>query len=525
LRSSYSDWILKRIRDTTISSSKAAFNDISGGFNGEASRTRFSVFFYHSYDRFRLGKINDYNYSNNGSSLIFNREFGTAVRGELAFTGSIYDFSTTESIEVSSAWRHSYRLGQYGIRAGFIHIFNEKHNLNYGTEISLYDLNRGNVLPYGDKSLLSKVALGKERGYEGSLFLSDDWKISSWLSLNAGIRYSLFVPVGPSIVYRYGQGSPIDPRYITDTINFKRHQPLKWFSEPDARFAVNLITDENGSVKLAWNQTHQNLFMLTTTTTIAPNTQWKLADYHLSPSESKQVSAGVFRTFPAKGLEGSIELFYKNTGSFPQFRGGADFIRNPLVETAVLQGNQKAYGFEVYLKRTRRKAEGWISYTYSRSFVKVSGEHSWEQINNGKSYPSDYDIPNSLNAVVNYHLTRRVIIASIITWKTGRPVTYPESVYYINGLPFLNYSERNAYRIPDYIRMDLSLTVEGNLRTNKLIHSSFIFNLYNATGRMNPYSVYFNTEEGRIKSYMYTVIGIPILTATWLFKFGNYASE
>jgi hypothetical protein len=357
------------------------------------------------------------------------------------------------------------------------------------------------------------------------LFFSDTWKIRNWLTLNAGIRYTTFIPVGPSTVYLYGKDTPIDPRYIIDTLFFRNNQPVKRYNEPDLRLSVNLLTDENGSVKLAYNQTHQNLFMLSTTTTLAPNTQWKLADFHLRPSQSRQVSAGIFRVFSSTGMEASAELFYKKTYNYPEFRGGADFIRNALVETAVLQAKQNAYGLELYLKRSSRKLDGWISYTYSRSVVEADGPHSWQRLNNGIAYPSDYDIPNSLNAVLNYHLTWRVIFASIFTWKSGRPVTYPESVYYINGSPFLNYSHRNAYRIPDYLRLDLSLTIEGNLKAQKLIHSSFIFNLYNAAGRMNAYSVYFNTEEGRIKSYKYTVIGVPVFTATWLFKFGNYASE
>jgi len=130
-----------------------------------------------------------------------------------------------------------------------------------------------------------------------------------------------------------------------------------------------------------------------------------------------------------------------------------------------------------------------------------------------------------INTVVNYHFSRRVTASGILTYQTGRPVTYPVSVYYINGVPYLDYSERNEYRIPDYFRIDLSLTIEGNLKKNKLLHHSLIFSLYNVTGRDNPYSVYYKVENGKINSYQYSVIGVPIFTVTWLFKLGNYASD
>jgi hypothetical protein len=172
-----------------------------------------------------------------------------------------------------------------------------------------------------------------------------------------------------------------------------------------------------------------------------------------------------------------------------------------------------------------RKLEGWLSYTYSRSIIQVNGVHSWNRINNGEAYPANYDIPHSLNMVLNYYLTRRIIFSSILTYQTGKPITYPESAYYINGAPYLDYSKRNAYHIPDYMRADFSLTIEGNLKKNKLLHSSLVLNLYNAAGRKNPYSVYYKTENGKINSYMYSVIGVPIFTATWLFKLGNYAAD
>jgi hypothetical protein len=220
-----------------------------------------------------------------------------------------------------------------------------------------------------------------------------------------------------------------------------------------------------------------------------------------------------------------VEVYYKRTYNNPEFKDGADFLKNPQVETEVLQGNQKAYGIEFYIKRSMRKLEGWLSYTYCRSLIQVNGEHSWNKINNGETFPANYDIPHSVNVVLNYYFTRRVIFSSILTYQSGKPVTYPQSIYYINGVPYLDYSKRNFYRIPDYLRADFSLTIEGNLKKEKLLHSSLIFNLYNAAGRKNPYSVYFKTEDGIIHSYMYSVIGVPVFTITWLFKLGNYAAD
>jgi hypothetical protein len=369
------------------------------------------------------------------------------------------------------------------------------------------------------------VALGKEKGIESSLFISDSYDIKPWLNLNIGLRYTLYAPIGPVTTYIYSPGEPMDIRYIYDTLTFGKNQPVHWYHEPDLRLAVKLETDNDGSIKLSFNQMHQNIFMLNPNISVAPNTQWKLADYHLLPSKSDQISLGVFRSLPKRGLETSAEIFYKRTYDNPEFKDGADFLKNPLVETSVLQGDQKAYGIEIYIKRSGRKLEGWLSYTYSRSLIQVNGEHSWDKINNGEVFPSNYDIPHSLNAVLNYYLTRRVIFSSILTYQTGKPITYPESVYYVNGTPYLDYSKRNAYRIPDYLRADFSLMIEGNLKKNKLLHSSLILNLYNAAGRMNPYSVYYNSENGKIKSYMYSVIGVPIFTATWLFKLGNYAAD
>jgi hypothetical protein len=303
MRSTYSDWILSRLKDTTINSSSANFNDFSGGINWDIQKTQLSLFVYHSSDRFHLSNINNYSYSNNGASLTLGHSYTNSLRGEIAFIGSLYTFSTIDKLEISSAYQYSYEMGHYEMHTNFKQLLNDKNSLEYGGGFVLYKLDRGTVNPYGEKSLLNKVSLGNDKGIESSLFISDSYDIKSWINLILGIRYTLFTPVGPSTSYTYSQGAPMDLRYINDTLHFRNYQPIRWYHEPDLRAAINIETDREGSVKLAFNQMHQNLFMLSTTTTIAPNTQWKLADYHLLPSISNQISLGVFRNIPKNSLE------------------------------------------------------------------------------------------------------------------------------------------------------------------------------------------------------------------------------
>jgi hypothetical protein len=521
----YSDWILRQIDDPLISASQAGFNDFSASWNYDFKKSQLSVFGYHSEDKFRLGDLNYYTYSTNGASVNLSHHFSPSLHADFSVTGSVYSFNTQDQQEPTQAYEHGFSIGDYRLNAGFSQALSARNNLQYGAGLTLYKLNRGTVKPFGDKSTRLPVELGEEQGIESALWFSDSHDFNDWLNLSAGVRLALFNPLGPATVYTYYAGAPKDPRYIEDSIIYGKGEAIKWYFEPDLRATLNIRTDANGSVKVAFNQMHQNLFLLNNTISLAPNSQWKLADYYIPPGWSNQLSAGVFRTIPGPELETSFELYYKRTLNSPEFVDGADFLGTPNVETSVLPGNQDAWGIEFLLRRSGRRFEGWLAYTFSHATVKVDGNEPWERINNGLTYPANYDIPHVLNTVVNYHFSRRVTASGVVTYQKGRPVTYPVSVYYINGIPYVDYSNRNEYRIPDYFRLDLSLTLEGNLRRNKLFHYSMIFSLYNVTGRDNPYSVYFTLENGKIKSYQYSVIGVPIFTVTLLFKLGNYASD
>ncbi|MFN8206449.1 MAG: TonB-dependent receptor [Bacteroidales bacterium] len=525
-RSSYSDWILGRLDDPLIRNSRASFYDLTGSITWDmSSKDQVSLFYYGSSDNFKLSDINSYGYTNNGSSLNWRHQYSNYFKGEIALISSEYSFTTSDTKSKSIAYQHTYKIGHYEARADFSWRTGTRNTIETGVGSIFYNLNRGEVKPYNEESLRIPVNLGEEKGIESSAYLADTWDPFRWLSANIGIRYVFFAPVGPRDVYLYNPALPMLADNITDTLKYGTNEPVRKYSGPEIRAALNFKLTRSTSLKLSFNQMQQYMFMLSNTIALAPNSQWKLADYYLKPSRSNQASAGIFQEIASKGWEISAEVFAKETEFYTEFKDGADFIASPLVETSVLQGNQSAYGIEAMIRKEGGKLDGWLAYTWSRSIVTVKGRKVWDQINEGKPYPANFDIPHAFTAVGSYHFTRRFTLASNITYQTGRPITYPKSIYLINGISYLDYSTRNEYRIPDYFRIDLSLTVEGNLVKKKKVHSSWMVNVYNLTGRKNAYSVFFDAKEGVILGNKYSVIGIPLVMATWQFKFGNYAAD
>ena len=110
-------------------------------------------------------------------------------------------------------------------------------------------------------------------------------------------------------------------------------------------------------------------------------------------------------------------------------------------------------------------------------------------------YPANYDRPSVLNFIGNYQLNHRFSVSVNVNYSTGRPITLPTAIYDLGGGERVYYSDRNAYRIPDYFRMDLSVNIEGNHKIKKFKHSSWSIGVYNLTGQNNPYSIYFTSGK------------------------------
>jgi len=525
-RTTYSDWILTKLEDPVLRESKANFNDLSGMLTWEpGEKTLIKAFGYYSHDYFMLGTTNQYEYNNAGGSLNIRRRLGSRVSGDLALVYGTYDFTTMNEQVASESWTQSYRIDHYETRLDMSWLSLGKHKLTFGGNAILYKLDRGDVLPYGDISLRVPVDLGLENGLETAVYLADEISLTPRLTLYGGLRFVAYFSLGPDEVQVYGEGLPIQAGSVVEVIDAEPYELIKTYTGLEPRLAVNFMLGANNSLKLSYNRVNQFLFMLSNTIAISPTDQWKLCDYNIVPPYVDQVSMGFYQDFPRGGISTSLEVYYKKIEDVVDYRDGASFISTPNVETVTLQGEQEAYGFEALFKKSAGKLSGWIAYSYARSMMRVDSEFPSEQINHGDLYPSNFDRPHNLSIVTNVKLNRRLSFSANLVYTTGRPVTYPVSIYYMDGIQFVDYADRNSYRIPDYFRLDLSVNLEGNLKERKLFHSYWMLNFYNLTGRQNAYSVYFQNDDGVINGYKLSIFGQMVVTLSWNFKLGNYASE
>jgi outer membrane receptor for monomeric catechols len=398
-------------------------------------------------------------------------------------------------------------------------LFSEKHKFSYGIASKLYGINPGNFDPKNSESLLTPINIEKERGLESAVYIADSFKVNDKLLIDIGLRYSSYAFLGKSTQRIYQSNLPLNDATVVEIKTYNNNEVIKTYGGLEPRIAARYFLTDNFSVKASYDKANQYIHLLSSNTTQSPTDTWKLSDLNVKPQVAEQFSVGFFKNFDTNDLELSVEGYYKKSSNFLDYKVGAQLLLNENIETELLQGEGKAYGVELLLKKQSGRLNGWIGYTYSRTFIKLDSQFDEEKVNNGKFFAANFDKPHDVSVVLNYKFTKRYSLSSNFTYQTGRPITYPIGTYNYGNAEYTLYSDRNKYRIPDYFRLDIGVNVEGNHKLKKLAHSFWNFSIYNVLGRNNPYSVYFVTDDGKIKAYKTSIFSIPVPTVTYNFKF------
>jgi len=506
-RTTYSNWIFNLLPDkANLKNTKASFYDLNLQADHQVSdKDKISLTGYYSQDQSNLNTDTLFNYGNRNISLKWQHVFNKKLFGTFTTGHDRYQYDNFSDVNPVNAFKMAFGINQTNLRADLVYNRNSKHTLNFGLNSIYYQLHPGSFKSLGTESLVIPTILQKEQALESALYIGDKYDISPELSFDFGLRYSLFNYLGPQSVNEYAPNLPKEEENQLDSVFYKSGAVIKTYHGPEWRFSARYALTEKFSVKAGYTTMRQYIHQLSNTTAIAPTDVYKLSDANIRPQFGNQISLGLYQNMRANTIEISVEAYYKRLRDYLDYKSGAVLVLNPHIETDVINTGGKAYGAEFMLKKLNGKLNGWMSYSYSRTLLRMNDPNAGEMINNGNYYPSSYDKPHDFTLIGNYRLSHRVSLSLNVTYSTGRPITVPIGTFYYAGSYRTLYGDRNSYRIPDYFRSDFSVNIGGNHKLKQLTHNSWTIGVYNLTGRKNAYSTYFISEKGVINGYKLSI--------------------
>jgi hypothetical protein len=510
-RRTYADLFLPFAKDEDVRSNKLYFYDLNLKFSHKINeKNRLFLSAYSGRDIFR-NEFSSVGFGNRAASLRWNH----IISGKLFFNMSFiysrynYDLGTPDNVDGSFSWLSE--LSDYSMKFDLTHLISSHHKLRYGASVTLHSLYPGKITGLGSTTGNSEFILQVSSSYENSLYISDDYLVSDKLTLKLGARMAAFSNAGPATVYNYDQNYN-----LVDSTVYETARIFHTYAGIEPRVTFTYLLDGNSSVKGSYSHTLQYLTLAQNSTAGTPLDIWFPASPNVEPQVCDQFAAGYFRNFKRNVYEASAEIYYKDLSKLIDFRDHAQLFLNPFLESQLRIGDGYSYGIETIIRKNEGHLSGWVSYTYSRSFRIVP------EINDGRRYVSPYDKPNNFNIVISYDFARRWTASATWIYATGLPVTFPTGRAGVGNAIIPIYSDRNSYRMEDYHRLDLSLTLRGKIKPERSWQSELNLSVNNAYNRHNAWAINFVQDPANPyvryaeKTYLFAII--PALTYTIKFR-------
>jgi len=526
-RRTYADLFLRTLKNSTdpqkiaLSKSTLYFYDLNLKANYRiGKKDRVFVSGYFGRDKFGFSDQFGFDWGNITGTVRWNHIFSEKLFSNTSLIFSNYNYKINFGAD-ENTFEIGSEIQDFNLKQDFDYYLNAKNTLKFGGNLVHHTFKPGEIeTGSGIAFVLNDIA--KRYSIESALYLANEQKIGKRLSLNYGLRYSSFSQIGPGDIYEYDTDGN-----VTDTTTYGDLENVVTYHGLSPRFSTSYLLNEKSSIKGSYARTYQYLHLISNSTSSSPTDIWLPSSNNIKPQTSDQISLGYFRNFKDNLFEFSVETYYKKMLNSIDYRDGAEVTLNPTVEGELLYGEGRAYGVEFLLKKRRGKFTGWISYTLSKS------EKLFDQINQGTWFPAKQDRVHDISIVAMYKLNERLTFSTSWVYYTGAAVSFPEAKYEIDGAVYNYYSERNGYRMPDYHRLDLGITLKNKnfklvkdvetgkeVEVPKRFESSWNFSVYNAYGRENAYSITFDKNEttGLTEANQIALFKI-IPSVTYNFKF------
>ena len=500
-RRTYADVFLKateKFKDNIL-----YFYDLNAKANykiDDKNRIYFSGYF--GKDELGLGSSFRINWGNKTGTIRWNRIINSQLFLNTSFIYSDYSYNVglkngETNFNVNS------NIKDVNLKQDYTFYLNPKNTIRYGFNSILHTITPS-VFSGTVNNNINKVG---RNGLENAVYFNNNFKANQQLTLDYGVRISAYSIMGGDLYNVYNDN------VITRSILLQKNEFGKTYINIEPRFTSNYRINDLSSLKIAYARNVQHLHLLSNATAASPSDQWIGNSYNIKPELADQTSIGYARNFKNNTYELGAELYYKRMQNQLDYKDGTNINTIADVESALLYGVGRAYGFEFLAKKKTGLFFGWISYTLSKTERKIAG------INEGNWYNAKQDRTHDVSIVTILELNPKWTISGVFVYSTGNAVTFPTGKYAFGEQTIYQYANRNANRMPDYHRLDLSVTYENKNKKNNV--GSWNFSLYNVYGRENAYRISFQDDplDNSKTQIIQTALFRWVPSITYNFKF------
>lgn len=502
-RRTYADLFLPLAKDTVLRKSKLFFYDLNAKVNhiiNENNRIYLSG--YSGKDVFR-NKYAGVEFGNNTFTLRWNHLFSPRLFSNFTLIQSNYHYQLGTPEGEASSFEWSAHMHDFSGKADFYYYLAPDFTIKFGTGTILHKFRPGSARGLGEESLFTVFNLPDMYALENHMYLSAEQSAGYHWRFRYGLRFSTFHNIGKAIVYHYDNNYEVVDSTIFTSGEFYNH-----YATLEPRIALTYIINSLSSFKFSYSRTSQFVHLAQNSTAGTPLDVWFPSSPNIHPQISDQIATGYFRNFLDNRIEASIEVYYKKIKHAIDFKDHASLLLNKYLEGELRFGDVSSYGMELLVRKNDGRINGWISYTLSKT------ERDFEDINNGKPYAAPYDRPHDVSVVMNYEITRRLWISANWVYSTGLPVTFPTGRFEYMGRIAPVYSDRNSYRMPDYHRLDISVSFQSKNKPGKRWYYDLNLSVYNAYARKNAWAINFiQDEQDPMVTYAEMTYLFPIIPA------------
>lgn len=522
-RSTYSDWILRKINVPDVQKSKVLFYDANFRYDHQIdANSSFLLSGYLSQDAFQYSDQFGFDYQMLGLSANWLERISKNLLSSTTVVYGSFDSALEELQDnLKSKWSNGVRYLKF--KELFDYNTSKNQKLTFGVSATLYDTKPGEILPLDDISTVEAKTLDDEMAFEGAAFFQGVWTFYDNVIVSAGLRFSAYSLLGPGDVFTYEDNSVPTRLTIRDSRSFKAGESIISTYTLEPRLSLRWNFSPQKSITFGYSKTAQYVFQITNHSAPLPTDLWKLSDTYLPPVRSHNFSLSSNWSIDRNHWDLTLGGYYRNISGLTESREFADLVVSSHLETETVISDGKAFGLECSLKKNVGKLTGSLAYTWSQSKRKSSSNHPDLIISGGAWFPSNFDAPHNLSTTLVYKMNNRHKFAINFTYHTGRPITAPTGFFNTTDntrIPI--YSERNAVRIPDYHRLDITYTLGQGHRRNKKWRNYWTFGVYNLYGRRNAYSVFFTQNAfSNVQANRLSVLGSVFPAITYNFRFND----